>query len=134
MTLGLIDAYRRCYSSTNSRAVCDTYMNSSIDWSERITLRWFYYLQQFHLMFSARYELWSYSLLHVEGLSYDSIMLTMLRDCTSESMNPRPYFQALIYHFVRFLLLVTLLFLFIQIIKTYFYYPYYTCITISSPN
>ena len=31
----------RCYSNTNSRAVCDTYRNSPADWLERITLRWF---------------------------------------------------------------------------------------------
>ena len=31
----------RCYSSTNSRVVCDTYRNSPMDWLERITLRWF---------------------------------------------------------------------------------------------
>ena len=30
-----------CYSSTNSRAVCDTYRNSSKDWSKRINLMWF---------------------------------------------------------------------------------------------
>ena len=35
----------RCYFTTNSRAVCDTYRNSSMDWSERITLRWFRTLQ-----------------------------------------------------------------------------------------
>ena len=34
-----------CYFSTNSRVVCDTYRNSSKDWSERITLRWFHTLQ-----------------------------------------------------------------------------------------
>ena len=34
-----------CYFTTNSRAVCDTYRNSSMDWSERITLRWFRTLQ-----------------------------------------------------------------------------------------
>ena len=35
----------RWYSSTNSRVVCDTYSNSPIDRSERITLRWFHTLQ-----------------------------------------------------------------------------------------
>ena len=35
----------RCYSSTDSRAVCDTYRNSPTDWLERITLRWFRTLQ-----------------------------------------------------------------------------------------
>ena len=47
---------------------------------------------------------------HVEGLLYDSIMLALLRDCTSESMNPRPYFQAFIQRFAHCLPLVTLLF------------------------
>ena len=35
----------RCYFTTNSRAVCDTCRNSPMDWSERITLRWFHTLQ-----------------------------------------------------------------------------------------
>ena len=35
----------RCYFTTNSRAVCDAYRNSPMDWSERITLRWFRTLQ-----------------------------------------------------------------------------------------
>ena len=48
---------------------------------------------------------------HVEGLLYDSIMLVLLRDCTSESMNPRPYFQALQYHLCSVLSIATLLFL-----------------------
>ena len=39
------------------------------------------------------------------------------RLCTSESMNPRPCFHALQYRFCSLLLLVTLLFLFIQIKK-----------------
>jgi hypothetical protein len=47
---------------------------------------------------------------HVEGLLYDSIMLALLRDCTSESMNPRPCFQASQYRLCSLLLLVTLLF------------------------
>ena len=118
-----------CYFSTNSRAFRDTYRDGSIDWSERITLRWFHTLQQFHLMFSANRNFGSDSLSHVEGLLFDSTMLALLRDCTSESMNPRPCFQALQYHLCSLLLLATLLFLFIHIIKTYFYYPYYTCIT-----
>ena len=44
-------------------------------------------------------------------------MLALLRDCTSESTNPRPHFQALQYRFCAHLLFVTFLFLFIQIIK-----------------
>ena len=46
-------------------------------------------------------------------------------------MNPRPCFQALQYHFFSLLLLVTLLFLFIQIIKIYFYHPYITLVSLS---
>jgi hypothetical protein len=61
-------------------------------------------------------------------------MLALLGDRTSESMNPRPCFQALQYRFYARLLFVTLLFLYFQITKTYIYYPYYTFITISSPN
>ena len=37
-------------------------------------------------------------------------MLALLRDCTSESMYPRPYFRALIQRFACCLPLVTLLF------------------------
>ena len=61
-------------------------------------------------------------------------MLALLRDCTSESADPRPHFQALQYRFCACLLFATLLFLFIQIVKIYFYHQYYTFITISSPN
>ena len=61
-------------------------------------------------------------------------MLALLRGRTSESTDPMPHFQALQYRFCARLLFSTLLFLFIQIIKIYFYHPYYTFITISSPN
>ena len=81
-----------------------------------------------------RQELWSDSSSHFEGWLYDPIILALLRDCTSESMDPRPHFQALQYRFCARLLFATLLFLFIQIIKIYFYHPYYTFIIISSPN
>ena len=64
--------------------------------------------------------------MHVEGRLYDPIILAPLRDCTSESTDPRPQFQALQYRFCARLLFSTLLFLFIQIIKIYFYHPYYT--------
>ena len=47
-------------------------------------------------------------------------MLALLRDCTSESTDPRPHFQAFQYRFCARLLFATLLFLFIQIIKIYF--------------
>ena len=50
-------------------------------------------------------------------------MLALLRGCTSESTDPMPHFQALQYRFCARLLFVTLLFLFIQIIKIYFYHP-----------
>ena len=56
-------------------------------------------------------------MLHFEGWLYDPTMLAPLRDCTRESTNPRPCFQALQYHFCARLLFSTLLFLFIQIIK-----------------
>ena len=85
-------------------------------------------------MFSARQELWSDSSSHFEGWLYDPIILALLRDCTRESTDPRPHFQALQYCFCARLLFATLLFLFIQIIKIYFYHQYYTFITISSPN
>ena len=55
--------------------------------------------------------------MHFEGWLYDPIILALLRDCTSESTDPRPHFQALQYHFCARLLFATLLFLFIQIIK-----------------
>ena len=85
--------------------------------------------------FVLRYQwLWSDSLLHVEGQLYDPIMLLLLRDCASESTDPRPHFEALQYCLWSLLSIATLLFLFIQIIKIYFYHPYYTFITISSPN
>ena len=71
--------------------------------------------------------------MHVEGWLYDPIILALLRDCTSESMDPRPHFQALEYRFCARLLFSTLLFLFIQITKIYFYHQYYTFITISLP-
>ena len=85
-------------------------------------------------MFFARYELWSDSSSHFEGWLYDPIILALLRDFTSKSTYPRPCFQALQYRLCSILSFATLLFLFIQIIKIYFYHQYYTFITISSPN
>src|SRR5215216_689887 len=61
-------------------------------------------------MFSARQELWSDSSSHFEGWLYDPITLELLRDCTSESTDPRPHFQALQYHLCSLLSFVTLLF------------------------
>ena len=76
--------------------------------------------KQFLLMFSARQELWSDSSSHFERWLYDPIILTLLRDCTSENTDPRPHFRALQHRFCACLLFATLLFLFIQIIKIYF--------------
>ena len=45
-------------------------------------------------------------------------MLALLRDCTSESTDPRPHFQALQYHLCSLLLLVTLLFFIVTIKKS----------------
>ena len=75
--------------------------------------------------------LWSDSLLHVEGSIY---VIIVERTCTSESMNPMPCFLPLQYCLRSLLSLLTLLFLYFQITKTYIYHPYFTCITISSPN
>src|SRR3990170_2579881 len=69
-------------------------------------------------MFSARLELWSDSSLHIEGWLYDPVILALLRDCTSESTDPRPHFQALQYRLCSLLLLVTLLFLLLLLQKS----------------
>ena len=61
-----------------------------------------------------------YKVFPSSGWLYDPIILALLRDCTSESTDPRPHFQALQYRFCARLILATLLFLFIQIIKIYF--------------
>ena len=55
--------------------------------------------------------------MHVEGWLYDPIILALLRDCTSEIMNPRPHFKALQYRLCSLLLLVTLLFFIVPITK-----------------
>ena len=68
-------------------------------------------------------------MLYFEGYSYDPTMLARLRDCTSESTDPRPHFQALQYRFCARLLFATLLFL-IQIIKNI----YTINITLLSPS
>ena len=49
--------------------------------------------------------------MHIEGWLYDPIILALLRDCTSESTDPRPHFQALQYHLCSVLSISTLLFL-----------------------
>src|SRR3989337_883775 len=67
-------------------------------------------------MFSTRWELWSYSSSHVEAWLYDPIILALLRDCTSESTDPRPHFQASQYRLCSVLSIATLLF---------FYFSYY---------
>ena len=99
-----------CYFTTNSRAFCDTYRNIPMDWSERITLRWFRTLQaissyvlrdrNFGVTFVAHWGIFIWS----------NYVIIVERTCTSESMNPRPCFQALQYHFCSLLLLATLLF------------------------
>ena len=48
--------------------------------------------------------------MHFEGWLYDPI-LALLRDCTSESMNAMPHFQALQYRLCSVLPITTLLFL-----------------------
>ena len=58
--------------------------------------------------------------MHVEGLLYDSIMLALLRNSTSESMKHRPCFQALQYRFCSLFLLATLLFLLFLLQKSIF--------------
>ena len=100
-----------CYFTTNSTVVCDTYRNSSMDWSESITLRWFRTLQaissyvlrdrNFGVTFTARcwIAIWF------------NYVIIFERTCTSESMNPRPCFQAFQYRLCSPLLLATLLFL-----------------------
>ena len=68
-------------------------------------------------MFFATYELWSDSSLHVEGWLCDPIILALLREYTSKSINRRPYLQAFIQCFACCLPLVTLLFIYFQITK-----------------
>ena len=109
-----------CYFTTNCMAVCDTYKNISMDWSEIITLSWFRTLQaissyvlcgrNFGVTFVAFWGIgiWSNYVIIVE------------RTCTSESMNPRPCFLALQYRLRPLLSLVTLLFSYFQITKNYY--------------
>ena len=61
-------------------------------------------------------------------------MLALLRACTSESTDPRPCFQALQYRLCSLLSFAALLFFIVPITKINIHYPYYTCITISSPT
>ena len=49
--------------------------------------------------------------MHVEGWLYDPIILALLRDCTSESTDPRPHFQALQYRLCSVLSIATFLLL-----------------------
>ena len=60
---------------------------------------------------------WRDSSSDVEGCLYDPIILALLRDCTSESMNPRPHFQALQYRLRSLLLVATLLFFYCSYYK-----------------
>ena len=56
--------------------------------------------------------------MHVEGRLYDPFILELLRDCTSESMDPRPHFQALQYCLCSVLSISTLLFLLLLLQKS----------------
>ena len=55
--------------------------------------------------------------MHVEGWLYDPIRLALLRDFTSESMDPRPHFQALQYRLCSVLSIATLLFIFLFLLQ-----------------
>ena len=55
--------------------------------------------------------------MHFEGWLYDPIRLALLRECTSENMDPRPHFQALQYRLCSLMLLATLLFLLLLLQK-----------------
>ena len=79
---------------------------------------------------------WSHivHLYHVEGWLYDPIRLVLLRDCTSESMDPRPHFQALQYRLCSILSIATLLFFIVLIPKINIYYHCYAFISIASLN
>ena len=70
-------------------------------------------------MFSARQELWSDYSSHIEGWLYDPIILALLRDCTSESTNCRPHFQALQYRLCFVLSIAILLFFIVPIKNQY---------------
>ena len=87
--------------------------------------------KRFLLIFSARQELWSDSSSHVEGWLCDPIILALLGDCTSESTDPRPHFQALQYRLCSILSIATLLFFIVPITKISIYYHSYTFITTS---
>ena len=87
--------------------------------------------KRFLLMFSATQELCSDSSSHFEGWLYDPIILGLLRDCTSESTDPRPHFQELQCRFCACLIFATLLFFIVLITKPNIYYHYYTFMTIS---
>ena len=63
-----------------------------------------------------------------------SVMLSLLRVSTCESMISRPCFQVLKYHLLSVLLHVCLLLLLLQIATTTCYYLYQLHFTISSPN
>ena len=89
----------RCYFTTNSRAVCDTYRNSPMVWSKRITLRWFRTLQAISSYVLHDRNFWV-TFVACWGIAiWSNYVIIVQRTCTSESMNPRPCFQALQYHF-----------------------------------
>ena len=80
MTLGFwLICFLRCYFTTNSRAVCDTYRNSPMDWSERITLRWFCTLQAIS-SYVLRDRNFGVTFVARGGIVYDPIILSLLRE------------------------------------------------------
>ena len=56
--------------------------------------------------------------MHVEGWLCDPIILALLRDCTSESTDPRPCFQALQYRLCSLLLHLPCYFLLLLLQKS----------------
>ena len=97
-----------CYFTTNSRAVCDTYRNSSMNWLERINLRWFHTLQAIS-SYVLRDRIFGVTFVARWGIAiWSNYVIIVERTCTSESMNSRPCFQALQYRFLSLLPLTTL--------------------------
>ena len=87
--------------STIFRAIRDALgMVQQIDWKHNFEV--VCYLRDLIILSLIEQKVWIGSLLHFEKLSCGLIMLMMLRGCTSESMNPMPYFQALRHRFMLF--------------------------------
>ena len=82
-----------CYFTTNSRGVCDTYRNSSRDWSERITLRWFRTLQAIS-SYVLRDRNFGVTFVACWGIViWSNYVIIVERTCTGESMNPGLVFK-----------------------------------------